>query len=164
MRRIFLACTIAACLGVIGGCGGGSDFFPSPFEGGYQGSFDSSNTSDQGTVTMAVDKNGQLSGTFVDNGSTPAVTLDISGVIQDNGDVTGDLTNSSDDFPFGGNLAFDNRGNLSGPVNITVTGTGVIHATFDLTPVAKKKFGTRLAPTPNAVKPTAKAMITAKPK
>ena len=131
---------------VLAGCGG-SGVGTSPFAGQYQGTFTSSNTSDQGTVAFTIDDNGNVNGTLVDDASSPSTTEDLHGTILDNGDITGDLSDNAGNSPFGGNLGFDTAGQLSGPVSITVPGTGVIHATFSLTPVGvPKKVGKRAVP------------------
>jgi hypothetical protein len=132
---------------MLAGCGGSLTGM-SPFAGQYQGSFNSSNTSDQGTVSLDIDENGNVSGNLVDNAGSPSTTESIQGTISDNGDFTGQLSDNVGDSPFGGNLGFDTAGDLSGPVNITVSGTGVINASFSLSPVGTpKRVGKRAVPT-----------------
>lgn len=162
MRQFRVAFALLVGSGVLIGCGGGGDngFTASPFRGNYQGTFTSSNSADAGTLTMAIDQNGQLRGTLVNNGVNPPATENISGVIQDNGDLTGDLTHGAYDYPMAGNLGFDINGNLSGPVDIRISNLSTVHSVFSLTYVSGvQKFGSRQAPKISPIKPVGKAQI-----
>ena len=135
MKGVVLALIGALCLIVMAGCTG--DNGGSPFQGSYQGTFSASNDpNDNGTIHMSVDSDGNVFGTATENGT--GGSAEIRGVIQDNGDFTGDENFSGGSDPFGGVLAFDNQNNLSGPVNVTVSG-GVLHETWVLTPVTGKR-------------------------
>ena len=148
MKPILSVFFLLVCGAFLSGCGGGdSQFSGSPFQGSYQGTFTSSNSSDQGSLTVAIDRNGNISGTLVNNGVSPSSTQNMSGNIQDNGDASGTLSSSTSDYPYAGNLGYDTAGDLSGPIDIQVSNTSVVHATFVLTYVNRsKKVGSRAVP------------------
>ena len=135
MKAVLTSLLCVLCLIVVAGCTGSGN--SSPFEGSYQGTFSASNdATDNGTVHMNVDGDGNVFGTVTENAT--GGSAEVRGVIQDNGDFTGSENFSGGSDPFGGNLLFDNQGNLSGPVNVTTSG-GVLRETWVLTPVTGKR-------------------------
>lgn len=147
MKWIPTAVALAATCALLVGCGGGGGS-TSYFRGNYQGTFTSNNSSDFGTITMAVDGNGDVRGTLVNNGVSPASRQTITGNIKDNGDIAGELQSSSANYPYSGNLGFDNTGALTGPIDIRTSPTDIVQATFNLTDVTgAKKYGSRVKPT-----------------
>jgi hypothetical protein len=128
---VLLACISVALVG----CGGSSDS-NSPFQGDFQGTYQATNIDEHGTAQISIDQFGGVSG--IGHSDVTGENIDIGGTIQNNGDITGDFTVNGQNNPFGGNLQYDQNGNLSGPINVT-TQNGVIRDQFVLTPGPAKK-------------------------
>lgn len=133
MKGFLIGIIAVVCLMAAGCTGSGGN---SPFEGAYQGTFNATNANDSGTAHITVDADGNVFGTVTESGT--GGSAEVRGVIQDNGDFTGDENFSGGSDPFGGNLQFDNHGNLSGQVNVT-TNAGVLREQWVLTPVTAKR-------------------------
>jgi len=141
MKGIYLALTLSACA-LFAGCAGSGDN-TSRFEGNYHGTYHSTNVVDDGTVDLSVDQCGGITGAIVAN--SDGSTADLTGSIADNGDITGDFDTGATADPFGGNLDFDNAGDLTGPINVTTANApnGVERMNWDLTQTNKR--ATRVA-------------------
>ncbi len=119
----------AALLITLSACGG-SFAAHSVFAGIWSGTFSTASNSQTGTISIQIDQGGAGNGTGTN--TTLGHTFDISGFIEDNGQISWAKSNG-ETGSFDGTLTIDGNGHLVGTV-VQTTGATSVDSVIDLTP------------------------------